>query len=404
MSGHPGGRLVERLRRVAESDPRLAIGLSSGTSSDGIDAALVRLSGSEEAPAVEVLDFACPALAASLRERIRGARTSSAEDLARLSADLGEAFAGAALALIEANGLRPDDVSFIGSHGQTVYHDQPTAGRPGVTLQIGEPDIIAARTGVLTVADFRTADVAAGGSGAPLIPFVDWLLFRPDSGARLMVNIGGIANVSYVPWEREGVAGFDTGPGNALLDEIVLAATDGRETHDRDGARGLSGRPSADAVERFLDHPYFRAVPPKSTGKETFGRAAAERLRELVFPGRSPADLDDGELADLLATAARVTAESIRRGADLLPADPPVVDVVVSGGGVRNGAIMTGLSELFGPAPVVTLASLGWDPDAKEAVGFAVLANETLAGRPGNVPAATGASRPVVLGKICTGL
>jgi len=353
---------------------------------------------------VELLDFACPAFPPPLLKRIRGARETSAEGLARLSVDLGEAFAEAALALVTGHGLRPDDISFIGSHGQTIFHEPPTGGRGGATLQIGEPDIIAGRTGILTVADFRTADVAAGGSGAPLIPLVDWLLFRPESNARLMVNIGGIANVSYIPKDRDRIVGFDTGPGNALLDEIVRAATAGRETYDRGGVRGLAGHVSGEAVARFLEHPYFRTPPPKSTGKEIFGRAAAARLSDLVFPDRDPATLEDPELADLLATAARVTAESIRGGAESVPPDPPVTEVVVSGGGLRNEAIMAGLSELFAPVPVVGLSALGWDPDAKEAVGFAVLANETLAGRPGNVPAATGASRPVVLGKVCSAL
>lgn len=404
MSGSVHGRLIDRLTEISLADPRLVVGLSSGTSFDGIDAALVRVSGCGDGLAAELVRFACVPFDDPLRARIAGATGADAAKIARLSFDLGEAFADAALRVIVESGLAPADVHLIGSHGQTIYHEPPAGGRSGVTLQIGEADVIAERTGVTTVADFRTADVAAGGSGAPLIPLIDWLLFRDPAEARLLLNLGGIANVTYVTPDLGDVRAFDTGPGNALTDEIVRAATGGREPFDRDGAQALRGAPDEGAVEEFLRHPYFSAPPPKSTGKETFGAEAVRTLARLAGHEEPIAALPDSAIDDLLATAAMVTARSVREAVRFLPEVPPLARVVASGGGVKNGAIMEGLAGLFAPTPVESLAAFGMDPDAKEAVGFALLANETIAGRPGNVPKATGAARPVVLGKVSPGL
>ena len=401
MASEAPGRFVERLLRAATAPERLVVGLSSGTSFDGVDAALVRISGSHEALLAELLEFACVPYEGGTRGRIARAPEATTPQLARLHFELGEAFASAALQLIDRSGRSPMDVDLIGSHGQTVFHEPPADGRQGVTLQIGEADIIARRTGVATVSGFRTADIAAGGSGAPLIPLVDWLLFRKTGEPRLLLNIGGIANLTYVPDAFEDVAAFDTGPGNSLMDEIVSAATGGRDCFDRDGARALRGTSCEAAVEEFLSRPYFREAPPKSTGKELFGAAAARDLARMVHPDNAIETLSNAELADLLATAAKVTARSVREATAFIPA---VSRVVASGGGVRNRAVMSRLSEFFSPVPVVSLSELGMDPDAKEAVGFAVLANETLCGRHGNVPAATGAAQPVVLGKVSPGL
>lgn len=404
VEGPLEGRLVDRLATIATAEPRTIVGLSSGTSFDGIDAAIVRVTGRGAGLRAELVRFACVAFHDSMRARIAGAESAGPGELARLSFDLGAAFAEAALAVIGGAGLSPGDVHLIGSHGQTIHHESPEGGRGGVTLQIGEADLIAERTGVTTVSDFRTADVAAGGSGAPLIPLVDWLLFRDPGEVRILLNLGGIANVTYVTPDFAGVVAFDTGPGNALVDEIVSIATGGEEAFDREGARALRGTPDAAAVEEFLKHPYFSAPPPKSTGKETFGAGAARTLTRLAGHNGSIAMLTDRALDDLLATAALVTARSVRDAVRFLPRVPAVGRVVASGGGVRNRAMMAMLESAFAPCPVVELSALGMDPDAKEAVGFALLANETIAGRPGNVPAATGAARPVVLGKISPGL
>jgi anhydro-N-acetylmuramic acid kinase len=404
------GRLVDRLSSIATRPERLVVGLMSGTSFDGIDAALVRVSGHGEDLEAELVRFNCFPFGDHLRCRIGAASLVAAPDIARLDFDLGDAFADAALAVIEGAGLSPSDVDLIGSHGQTIWHDPPRgpSGAPGsaggATLQIGQPDVIAARTGIVTVADFRTADVAAGGSGAPLIPYIDWLLFRDAREERLLLNVGGIANVTYVVEDIDRVVAFDTGPGNALIDEIARCATGGAESMDRDGARALRGDASEEAVARFLGHPYFKKPPPKSTGKETFGPQAARELARGMFGGRGVEDLDAREVDDLLATATAITARSVADARGLLPAGSRISRVIVSGGGVRNEALMRMLGTLFAPIPVEGLVEYGMDPDAKEAVGFAILANEALMGRPANVPAATGASRPVVLGKVSIGI
>jgi anhydro-N-acetylmuramic acid kinase len=275
---------------------------------------------------------------------------------------------------------------------------------------MGEADVIARRTGVLTVADFRTADVAAGGSGAPLVPLVDWLLFRKAGEAQVFLNVGGIANLTCVTERLEDVLAFDTGPGNALVDEIIRTSTGRSDAIDEDGRLAMGGTADSLSVDAFLAHPYFAGAPPKSTGKETFGREAAVRLAELVHPGGDIGALDNDTLADLLATAVSVTARSVQGAFAFLPKDTAPTRVVVSGGGMRNRAFMTELARLIAPCPVLALddpamePGLRMDPDAKEAVAFAVLADRAVAGRPGNVPAATGASGRVVLGKISSGM
>jgi anhydro-N-acetylmuramic acid kinase len=401
MASRGAGPLVERLSAIASSKARTVVGLSSGTSSDGVDAALVRITGRFPAIEAELLRFRCFPFPAGVASRIPAARWAAAPEIARLSADLGRIFGEAALKLVREAGLRPGDVSLVGSHGQTAYHEPPEAGKSGVTLQIGDGDLIARITGRVTVSDFRSADVAAGGSGAPLIPIVDWLLFRTPEERRLMLNLGGIANVTLVDAAIADVHAFDTGPANALSDEIVRLATDGRESFDRDGTRALRGAADAAAAEAFLEHPYFASPPPKSTGKELFGAEAARGLARLVTGSPDIEGLRGAELDNVLATAALVTARAVKAAERFLP---DFGRVVVSGGGVHNRAIMRHLDALMAPVPVVSLAEIGMDPDAKEAVGFAVLADLAVAGVPGNVPAATGARAPVVLGKLSPGL
>jgi len=403
------GRLVKKLTALAMRDERFVVGLMSGTSADGIDAALVKCHGWGHWLEAELLNFVCVPYDPALAERLGHAAHASVGELSRLNFDVGEAFATAALTLLRKSGMRPTDVHLIGSHGQTVYHEPPEGSRRGATLQIGEGDVIARETGIVTISDFRTADVAAGGSGAPLIPLVDWLLFRTPDSARLMLNIGGIANVTWVVEDLAGVRAFDTGPGNALTDEIARRASRGRARYDENGASASRGTVHEDAAKQFLARQYFAAQPPKSTGKELFGRDAARELAELVhgengrewFTGGDT--LSESDVDDLQATAAAITARSIRNAVRFLPRSPEIAEVIVSGGGVRNEAMMAMLADAFAPTPVRALGEIGVDPDAKEAMGFAVLANETLGGGPGNVPAATGARAGAVLGKISVG-
>jgi anhydro-N-acetylmuramic acid kinase len=368
---------------LAGKDPRVVIGLVSGTSADGIDAALVEIHGSGLEARLRLLAGLTHPLPAPDR-------------ICRFTFRLGHLFAEAALAVIAAGGLRPDQVDLIGSHGQTIWHI-PAPG--GATLQIGEPAVIAERTGLPVVADFRVADVAAGGHGAPLVPYFDLVVFRHPMLARAVQNIGGIGNVTYLPPGADpaeggprGLLAFDTGPGNVLIDEVVRAVTGGAQAFDRDGAMAAAGRVDEAWLAVLLDDPYLRLPPPKSTGREVYGRPAAARLlEEGRRRGLGP--------ADVVATVSALTADAIVRAyRDFLIPRAGLDEVVLCGGGAYNlflrRRIAAGLS-----VPVRTCDEFGVDAKLKEAMAFALLASDAVAGRPTNVPAATGAAGPRVLGK-----
>jgi anhydro-N-acetylmuramic acid kinase len=367
------------------------VGLISGTSADGIDAALVELDGAGETTRAHVLDFRTFPFDPDLRARVLALKEARAEELLRVHVRLGEEFARAALDVITRARERGVEVHLIGSHGQTARH-HPRAAEPdgrAATLQLGEPAIIAERTGLPVVADFRPRDIAAGGEGAPLVPLVDWLLFRRSGATRACLNLGGIANVTVVTEDAAAVRAFDLGPANMPMDLVVQAWTAGAETFDRDGARAAAGRVDSALVAELLRHPYLALPPPKSTGREAFGDVFVTPLLAR-YRGRE---------ADLLASLTRFTAESVAAG--IRRWVPERIDeLLASGGGVRNRTLMAALGAALAPIPVRSLAEVGVDPDAKEAVAFAVLANETLFGRPGNVPGATGAAGPRVLGKL----
>ncbi len=382
---------LARLLALRTVSPRRVIGLISGTSADGIDAALVELDGAGETTRARVLDFRIFPFDPDLRGRVLALKEARAEELLRVHVRLGEEFARAALDLITRARRQGVEVHLIGSHGQTARH-HPRAAEPdgrAATLQVGEPAIIAERTGLPVVADFRPRDIAAGGEGAPLVPLVDWLLFRRAGATRGCLNLGGIANVTVVTEAPDTVRAFDLGPANMPMDLVVQAWTGGAETFDRDGARAAAGRVDAGLVAALLRHPYLALPPPKSTGREAFGDVFVTPLLAR-YRGRE---------ADLLASLTRFTAESVAAG--IRRWVPERIDeVLVSGGGVRNRTLMSALGGALAPIPVRSLAEVGVDPDAKEAVAFAVLANETLFGRPGNVPGSTGAAGPRVLGKL----
>ena len=384
------------LQRIADKSRRRVVGLMSGTSADGIDAVVVEIAGCGTATQVQVLEFQTLALPDILREQVFAlfGEAASLDDLCRLNFALGEAFAVAALVVIEAAGLRPDEVDLIGSHGQTVRH--LPYGQPGSTLQIGEPAVIAQRTGITTVADFRPADMAVGGQGAPLVPLVDYLLFTHPEKGRLMLNIGGIANVTVLPASSgpEQVQAFDLGPGNMLIDAAVVHLTDGRERFDRDGGRGARGRVEAAVLAHLLEHDFLQRPPPKSTGREEFGTAF---LTELL----SQTDLSDADLvATLTAFSARAIADGIKKF--VLPT-VPAVELWIGGGGVHNGHLVGIIRDALPQLRVASMGELGISADAREALSFAVLANETLMGQAGNLSSATGAERPAILGKVVPG-
>lgn len=381
---------LRRLLALREMEPRRIVGLMSGTSGDGVDAALVAVEGAGEASRVRLLAFLTIPYHPALRRRILALPEATAEEICRLHYVLGEEFARAVLAVAEAARLPLAEIHLIGSHGQTAYH-LPRASGAGATLQLGEPAVIAERTGLPVIADFRPRDVAAGGEGAPLVPLADYLLFRAPGRVRAFVNLGGIANVTVVPGEREGLFAFDLGPGNMPLDLVAEAASGGAEPFDRDGARAARGRVDRGLLASLLAHPFLASPPPKSTGREAFGQGF---LAPLLARYR-------GREGDLLATLTRFTAEAIHVGYERWIVPRVRVDeLIVSGGGLHNRTLMGHLADCFAPLPVRSLAELGWDPDAKEAIAFAVLANEALFGHPGNLPAATGAVGPRVLGKI----
>lgn len=370
-----------------------AIGLMSGTSMDGIDAALVRFEGEPATLEWEIEAFVTRPYGRDRRERIHaGVTRGDAASLCRLHVELGEWLAEAALAVCEAAGAPPSEVDLIGSHGQTVWHEPPAGGRRGATLQLGCAATIAERTGIDVISDFRSRDVAAGGHGAPLVPWVDGLLFAVAGRSRVLVNIGGMANLTRVGPRGSGepLLAFDTGPGNALIDAAAELASGGAETFDRDGARAAAGRVDPGWLERLLAHPFFAVAPPRSTGREVFGRPFVEaRVREWRAEGRA-----DDVVATLTALTARTIADAISRWA--LPAG--VDEVIVTGGGASNPTLLRWIGEALAPVPVLDGRRAGIDSDAKEAVAFAALAWAHALGLPGNVPGVTGASGPRILG------
>jgi anhydro-N-acetylmuramic acid kinase len=389
---------------------RFIIGLMSGTSADGIDAALLEVSGAGAATSWTLLAFESTPFAPDVRAEILALQSAAAPEppaatvarVARLHYRLGHLYAEACARVAGTAGVALSDVGLVGLHGQTLFHDTGAGPRPAsappATLQVGQAAVLAERTGCAVVSDFRARDVAAGGTGAPLVPYVDWLLFRSDEVARLCLNIGGIANGTALPRGAgiDSVLAFDTGPGNMLIDALVARYTGGRESYDRGGARAAQAQPDDDLLAELLSHDYFARRPPKSCGREEFGEAfAADVAARAEARGLTP--------AATLATATALTARSIARAyRDFVAPFFDVQEVLVGGGGVHNVTLMNALRDEF-PCPVTSMARNGLDPDAREAVAFALLANESVHELPGNLPGVTGAARPVVLGSVTPG-
>lgn len=368
----------------------------SGTSADGIDAAACRIVGRGAAMRATFLSHVHVSYPAGRRRELLRCMAPAAcrtEALCRLDVEIGRQFARAALRMMRKMGWTARDVSVIGSHGQTICHE-PSAGR---TWQIGRAAEIAARTGCAVVSDFRSADVALGGQGAPLVPWTDWLLLRDANNARAVQNIGGIANVTLLPagGDAARVEAFDTGPGNMVMDELVRLATRGGAQYDRHGRRAASGVIRDELLRYWLRHPFFRRRPPKSCGREEFGRAFVTEARRRFGARRWP-------LSDWLATAAALTCESIARAYGQIGRDRGIrpQEIVLCGGGARNATLRRMLADRLRPARVVVIDELGIPAIAKEALSFALLACACLDGAPANLPNVTGARRPVVLGQI----
>jgi len=369
----------------------LAVGVMSGTSLDGISTALVRLNDSS----VDLVAFRQEPYSSAERGSIIDAiARGTPKDVAFLHVALGERFAGAVLALLAQAKVSPRDLAFVASHGQTIWHEPGRA-----TFQLGDAAVLAERVGVQVVSDFRARDVAAGGQGAPLVPLADVMLFGHETQGRWLLNVGGIANVTWVPRRgvSEGAFAFDTGPGVGVIDSITRRV-DPDATYDKDGERARRGRPITKVLDQLLADPYFDQQPPKSTGRERFGVEYADALLAKVKKA-------GGSDNDAIATATALTAESIGRAIERFGTGEGgrgtgSAEVVISGGGAKNPALLERLAARVQPRPVVLFDQVFFEGEAKEAVAFAFLGMQTVSGKPGNLPAATGARGPRVLGHV----
>jgi anhydro-N-acetylmuramic acid kinase len=378
-----------RWAEVRAKPVRTVAGLMTGTSMDGLDIALCRVT-SAPAPGFELLAFETVPLPQDLRRELTPERLADLGSLARADAALGRFFAEALAGVLERH---PAELDLIGSHGQTVYHEHAL-----VSLQLGEPAHLAWRFECPVVHDFRANDIAAGGGGAPLVPYIDWRLLGGRGQALLAVNIGGIANLTALPAaaaDADAVLGMDCGPGNMLLDQLAERCSGGRMTADLDGRLAARGKVRGELLAELCTHPFFAAPPPKSAGREQFGAPFVEALLAKARPQT------EQDWCDLLATATELTAFGIhdcylRQVAPRLPVEA----VVISGGGARNPELMARLAARFGNLPLGTSDACGLPVDAKEAIAFAILASERLDGRPANLPSVTGAARQVLLGKV----
>jgi anhydro-N-acetylmuramic acid kinase len=378
----------------------LIVGLISGTSADGVDAALCEISGSPPSLHVRVLQSLTLENPPALKQRIHAnciPAQSRVDDLCVLNFELGEMFAQAALKLIAQAGLSPQDVDLVGSAGQTVWHEVQNR-TVKATLQLAEGAVIAERTGITTISNVRTRDVAAGGQGAPLVSYADWLLFRHETAWRAIQNIGGIGNVTFLPPLSDKTRiplAFDTGPGNVLIDSVVAIMSHRAQTYDHDGLLAARGTVRNDWLNTLLTHPYYHLPPPKTTGREMFTTDMAQTL------------LDEGHaqgfsVEDIIATLTQLTADTIADSyARFAPA--PVEEVIIGGGGGRNPILMRMLRERLHPCKVLLHEGIGMNSDHKEAMVFALLAYETWHARPGVLASLTGARHSTVLGCITPG-
>jgi anhydro-N-acetylmuramic acid kinase len=370
-------------------------GIMSGTSLDGIDVAIVDIGGKKITP----LAFHSVPYPKAVRAAILGVSNTMTHTsaIARLHFLLGELYAEAVRETCRRRRIPLRSISLCGLHGQTIFHEGAPVNylghRVASTVQIGDASVLAERTGLRVISNFRERDIAAGGRGAPLVPLVDYLLFRHRRIGRIALNIGGIANITVMPAaaSREDVVAFDTGPGNMVIDALVSRLTDGQQTCDRDGRIARQSKIHEVLLKAMLDEPYFKLRPPKTAGREQFGQ---EYSSGLIATGVA--------LPDLIATATELTARSIASAISAYAKTTP--EIIASGGGVHNRWLMRRLRELLPALDVVTTADHGIDPDAKEAIAFAVLAYEFVSSRPGNLPSATGARRAALLGRETPGI
>ena len=385
------------IRKIATKGKMRVVGLMSGTSVDGVDVAVVDITRQN----VKLLAFDVLTYPNTLRReilRLCHPKSARLDNICHYNFVLGEVFADAIIKLCSQSGISLNSIDLVGSHGQTIYHN-PRGKRYSKktirsTLQIGEPSVIAQRTGITTVADFRPRDMAAGGEGAPLVPYADYVLFGGSRSSRAVQNIGGIANVTFLPrgCKHDEIVAFDTGPGNMVIDGITRLISGNRQRFDSGGKIAGQGTVSERLFKEMLRHPFLRRRPPKSTGREEFGISFANKIYKQAAEKGIASD-------DLIATVTAFTAKSIAQAyRKFLPAVPD--EVILCGGGSRNKTLVEMLHSELPDAKMLSTDDFGISVDAKEAVSFAVLAWATIKGLTNNVPGVTGAERPVVMGKI----
>ncbi len=389
-----------KLNLASEKSDKLAIGLMSGTSADGIDAVVIKIISSGINTKIETKGFVSIPYEKKFQSfllRIAKGDFGGSEELSKLNFYLGEMFADACEMLCEKSGIKKGEIDFVGSHGHTMFHqpctEQYFSKLISSTLQIGEASVIAERIGCPVVSDFRVRDMAAGGQGAPLVPYTEYILYADEHKSRALQNIGGIGNITYLPknCELKDVTAFDTGPGNMVIDAVYKLITNGEHSFDKNGDFGGKGEPNKRLLDFLLDDDYYKKPLPKTTGREKYGENyVAEIMRyskQLALSNH-----------DIVATVTMLTAMTIKLAlTDIYKTLPD--EVIVAGGGVYNKTLLKMIKSLLG-CDVLTQEDIGFNSDAKEAIAFALLANETLCNIPNNAPGATGAKHPVVMGKI----
>lgn len=391
---------MKNLMNLVQKKSKYVVGLMSGTSVDGIDAALVKITGSGPGTRIKLVDFITSGFPQGFKDYVlKNSQTGSSDvaDICKLNFLIAQLYAEAINQLCAHSKVPIEKIDLIGSHGQTIHHlPQPEAlfgKQVRSTLQIGDPSVLAKLTGVITVGDFRVGDVALGGQGAPLVPYFDFLLFRSSKFSRALLNIGGISNITLLPksCSVNDVRAFDTGPGNMLIDQFMKILYN--KEYDEDGHVAKSGKVNEQLLSYLMSDEFVNALPPKSTGRERYGKYY---VSNILSKFKNIAN------EDIVATATEFTAKSIFVNYDkYLKPISKIDELFVSGGGAHNQWLLNRLEELFKGVNVRTAEEIGISSDAKEAVCFAVLANETISGNPSNIPLVTGASRSTILGKIC---
>ncbi|API93420.1 MULTISPECIES: anhydro-N-acetylmuramic acid kinase [unclassified Virgibacillus] len=381
----------------------LVVGLMSGTSLDGVDVAVVEIKDQMDTLDFKLLHFTSLSYSQTIRDKISticNPKTASIEEISSMNMYLGKLFADASLKAIQEAGLSSKQISLISSHGQTIFHQPEPKMIAGSevtsTLQIGDIGMIAEKTGIMTIGDFRTRDMAAGGQGAPLVPYTDYKLFRKEEHGRVLVNIGGISNVTILPkgCTEANVLAYDTGPGNMIIDAFTSWATNHTQNYDKNGDIAAKGKVNEDWLSQLLDHPYFQLAAPKSTGRELFGEAFAKRLWQ------------EGERyqmnhTDKITTITALTAKTIAMEINKFIKSANLKEVFISGGGRYNKTLMRFIANYLSlDVSVYGIEEIGMSADAKEAISFAILGYQCYKQRTNNLPAATGANNEVIMGKI----